>query len=119
MAYFARGSIGGASAIRGVCPTIPYRNATAMADWLCETYGFEKQRVIKGGNGEVQHAQLAFGDGLILVVQVEDLRLERLVVHPDQVGGVETQACYLVVPDIEMHCATAKKKGAEIVSGIE
>jgi uncharacterized glyoxalase superfamily protein PhnB len=119
MAYFAKSSARAACGKKAVCPTIPYRNTTAMVDWLCNTLGFEKQRVLKSETGEVQHAQLAFGDGLILVVRAEDSKLERLVVHPDQIGGVETQACYVVVPDVEAHCAAAGRKGAEIVSGIE
>ena len=90
-----------------------------MVDWLSDAYGFEKQGIVKGENGELQHAQVAFGDSMLAVVRVEDKKLERLVVHPDQIGGVETQACYLVVPDIDAHYARATAKGAEIVSGIE
>jgi uncharacterized glyoxalase superfamily protein PhnB len=119
MIYLAGNSTRVAGGIRAVCPTIPYRNATAMVDWLCNTLGFQKQCILESENGEIQHAQLIFGESLILVVRVEDSKLERLVVHPDQVGGVETQACYLVVPDIEAHYAAACKSGAEIVSGVE
>jgi uncharacterized glyoxalase superfamily protein PhnB len=90
-----------------------------MVDWLSDVYGFEKRGIVKSENGEFQHAQLAFGDSMLAVVRVEDKKLERLVVHPDQIGGVETQTCYLVVPDIDAHFARATAKGAEIVSGIE
>jgi uncharacterized glyoxalase superfamily protein PhnB len=98
---------------------MPYRNALAMVDWLCDVYGFEKRRVITSKAGEFRQAQLAFGDSMILVVPIADSKLERLVVHPDQIGGVETQACYLVVPDIDAHYARATAKGAEIISAIE
>jgi uncharacterized glyoxalase superfamily protein PhnB len=91
----------------------------AMVDWLSEAYGLEKRRLATSESGGFQRAQLACGDSIILVVGAEDPKLERLVVHPDQIGGVETQACYLVVSDIDAHFARAVAKGAEIVSGIE
>src|SRR5262245_63836413 len=89
-----------------------------MADWLCDAFGFERQLVVKGDSGKVKHAQLAFGESIIMVVPVEGSAFEKLVVHPDQVGGVETQTCYLVVPDVEAHQARAKAKGADITFGI-
>ena len=119
MTHLAKISTSAASAVGAIVPTIPYRDAGAMVDWLSEAYGFEKQRVVRSDNGELQHALLTFGDSMIIVVGIEDKKLERLIVHPDQIGGVETQACYLVVPDIDAHCARATAKGAEIVSGIE
>jgi uncharacterized glyoxalase superfamily protein PhnB len=104
---------------KAIVPTLTYRNAAAMADWLCDAYGFEKQRVVTDASGTLAHAQLAYGGSILFVAGVDDAKLERLVVHPDRIGGVETQACYLVVPDIDAHCARAAAKGAEIVSGIE
>jgi uncharacterized glyoxalase superfamily protein PhnB len=100
-----------------VVPTIPYRDVVAMVDWLGEAFGFQKQLVVRDG-GEVKHAQLSFGDSTIMVFPVQDLATEQLVAHPDQVGGVETQTCYLVVTDVDAHFANAKAKGAEIVFGI-
>ena len=107
-----------ANAKSAIVPTIPYRDTAAMVDWLSDAFGFQKQHVAKGENGEIKHARLAFGDSTIMVFPVEDLASERLVVHPDQVGGVETQTCYLVVSDIDAHYARAKAKGADIIFGI-
>jgi uncharacterized glyoxalase superfamily protein PhnB len=98
---------------------MPYRDPTAMVNWLSEAYGFEKRRFVSDENGEFQFAQLAFGDNTIMVVRADDARFERLIVHPDRIGGVETQACYLVVSDIDAHYARATAKGAEIVSKME
>jgi uncharacterized glyoxalase superfamily protein PhnB len=97
---------------------MPYRNAAAMVDWLSDAYGFEKRRVVTSANGEIRYAQLDFSGGTIMVVPVQDPTHERLLVHPDQVGGVETQTCYLVVPEIDSHYAKAISCGAEIISGI-
>ena len=105
-------------ATRAVVSVIAYRDTVAMVDWLCDALGFEKQLVVKGENGEVKHAQLAFGESIIIVVPVGDSAFEKLVVHPDQIGGVETQTCYLIVADVEAHYARAKANGAEIIFGV-
>jgi uncharacterized glyoxalase superfamily protein PhnB len=118
MAYSARNSAPAEKAVRAIVPTIPYRDALAMAEWLCAAYGFEK-RAVTSANDELRYAQLAFGDHVVMVVRAQESNLERLVVHPDQIGGAETQACYLVVSDIEAHYARAIANGAEIVFGIE
>ena len=104
--------------IMAVVPTIPYRNLFVMVDWLCEAFGFQKGLVVRSESGDVKHAHLSLGDSTIMVFPVQDLATEMLVAHPDQVGGVETQTCYIVVADVEAHYATAKDKGAEIIFGI-
>jgi uncharacterized glyoxalase superfamily protein PhnB len=119
MVHFGKSSMRAETGERAVVPIVPYRNAMAMVDWLSDVYGLEKRRVVKDENGEVKRAELAFGDSVIMVVPVQDATLERLVVHPDQIGGVETQTCYMVVADIDAHYARATAKGAEIVSGIQ
>src|SRR5262245_42240234 len=111
-------SISMSNDIRAVVPTITYRNTTAMVEWLCDTFGFRRQLIVKGEMGEVKHAELAFGESMIIVDAVEHSPFEKLVVHPDQIGGVETQTCYLIVHDVEAHYAKVKAKNAEIICGI-
>jgi uncharacterized glyoxalase superfamily protein PhnB len=89
-----------------------------MVEWLCDAFGFRKQLIVKGENSEVKHAELAFGESVIMVVPARDTPFEKVVVHPDQIGGVETQACYLVVADVEGHYAKASVKGAKIIFDI-
>src|SRR5262245_8443362 len=119
MAYSAGSSTGAGSPTKAIVPTIPYRDPAAMVGWLSDAYGFEKRRVANGENGEFRYAQLVCGGDMVVVVRADDSKLERLVVHPDQIGGVETQTCYVVVSDVDAHCARATAAGAEIVSGIE
>ena len=111
-------SIGISNDIRAVVPTMPYRNTTAMVDWLCDALGFQRQVIVKGEDEKIKHAELTFGESMIMVVGVQDFPFEKLVVHPDQVGGVETQTCYLIVADVEAHFARAKAKGAEIIFAV-
>jgi uncharacterized glyoxalase superfamily protein PhnB len=104
--------------IRAVVPIMPYRNTIEMVDWLCDAFGFQRQVIVKGEDKKIKHAELTFGECMIMVVGVQDSPFEKLVVHPDQIGGVETQTCYLVVADVEAHFARAKAKGAEIIFAV-
>jgi uncharacterized glyoxalase superfamily protein PhnB len=45
-----------------VIPGLYYCNPKAMIEWLCETFGFEKQLLIAGSNNVVMHSQLTFGE---------------------------------------------------------
>src|SRR6516164_5285115 len=104
--------------IRAVVPTMPYHNTVAMVEWLCDAFGFQRRFIVKGEDGAIKHAELTFGESMIMVVPVQDTPFEKLVVHPNQLGGVETQTCYLVVNDVDAHYAKAKAKGAEIIFGV-
>jgi uncharacterized glyoxalase superfamily protein PhnB len=104
--------------IRAIVPTMPYHNTAVMVDWLCDAFGFQRRLIVKGEDGTIKHAELIFGESMIMVVPVQDTPFEKLVVHPKQLGGVETQTCYLVVTDVDEHYAKAKTKGAEIIFGV-
>lgn len=102
-----------------VIPCLRYRDASAMIEWLCKAFGFEKHAVYADGD-VVQHAQLAFGNGMIMLGSVDNgTAWGRRIVQPDEIGRRETQACYVVVADCAAHCAQAKAAGAEIVDDLE
>ena len=48
-------------------PAIRYRDAAAAIDWLCEAFGFERHLVVPGEGGTIAHAQLAFGNGMVML----------------------------------------------------
>jgi uncharacterized glyoxalase superfamily protein PhnB len=103
-----------------VIPGIYYRNAKAMIDWLCETFGFEKQLVIAGPNGVVMHSQLTFGNGMIMIGSVDSGTPGSVLVrHPDEVGRTETQMLSLLVTDCAELYAKARTAGATILSELE
>lgn len=103
-----------------VIPGLRYRNAPAMIDWLCRVFGFEKQVVIPGPEGVVLHAQLTFGNGMIMIGSVgSGTASSNLLKQPDEVGGAETQAPYLVVTDIDAIYARAQAAGARILIELE
>ena len=102
-----------------VIPCLRYRNAAAAIEWLCDVFGFEKQMVIPGDGGTIAHAQLSFGNGMIMVGSVQDSAFGRLMKQPDEIGGAETQSSYVIVADADTIYARAKAAGAEIMLDIK
>ena len=50
-----------------IIPCLRYRNAPAAIDWLCAAFGFEKHAVHANPDGSIAHAQLNFGNGMIML----------------------------------------------------
>jgi len=103
----------------GVIPTLRYRDAAAAIDWLCAAFGFERHLVVPGEHGAIAHAQLTFGNGMIMLGSARDDDFGRLQKPPRDVGGVCTQSAYVVVLDADAHYARAVAAGAEIVIDIK
>lgn len=100
-----------------VIPAMRYRDPAAAVDWLCRAFGFERNLVVPGEDGNIVHAQLAFGNGMIMLGPVAATEFGALMRQPDEAGG-ETQTAYLIVADADAHYARAKSAGAEIVMEI-
>jgi uncharacterized glyoxalase superfamily protein PhnB len=101
-----------------VIPSLRYRNAPAAIDWLCQVFGFEKQLVVPNPDGTIAHAELSFGNGMIMLGSVADTEFGRLMKQPDEIGGAETQSAYVIVSDADLVYARAKAANAEIVRDI-
>ncbi len=107
------------STVATIIPCLRYRNAMAMIDWLCKAFGFEKHAVYADGD-VVQHAQLTFGHGMIMLGSVDNASAwGKHVAQPEEIGGRETQSCCVIVADCAAHYAQAKAAGAEIVDELE
>jgi uncharacterized glyoxalase superfamily protein PhnB len=100
-------------------PCLRYRDAVAAIEWLCDAFGFERHLVVPNEDGSIAHAELSFGNGMIMVGQVLDTPFGRLMKQPDEVGGAETQSAYLIVSDADLLYNQAKVSGAEIVLDIK
>ena len=101
-----------------VIPSLRYRNAPAAIDWLCQVFGFEKQLVVPNPDGTIAHAELSFGNGMIMLGSVADTEFGRLMKQPDEIGGAETQSAYVIVSDADLVYARAKAANAETVRDI-
>src|SRR5258705_3416261 len=71
-----------------IVPSLRYRNALAAIDWLIRAFGFEKQAVYLGpDNTTVMHAQLTFGNGMIMLGSVDNGgEYSQLMVQADEIG---------------------------------
>jgi uncharacterized glyoxalase superfamily protein PhnB len=99
-----------------VTPCLRYRDAEAAIDWLCGVFGFERHLVVPEAPGTIAHAQLSFGNGMIMLGSVSsDSDYGKLIVQPDRVGGLQTQTVYLTVSDADLVYRQAREAGAEIV----
>ena len=50
-----------------ICPAVFYDDAGKAIDWLCRAFGFEVQLKIEGEGGRIEHSELRFGEGLVMV----------------------------------------------------
>jgi uncharacterized glyoxalase superfamily protein PhnB len=101
-----------------VIPSMRYRDAPKMIDWLCEAFGFARHMVVSGDDGSIAHAQLTLGQGMIMLGSARDDEYGAMV-KPPQAGATLTQAAYVVIPDADAHFARAKKAGAKIVRDLQ
>ena len=95
-------------------PALGYRDARAAADWLERAFGFVRHAVHDGPDGGVAHAEMRFGNGMVMLSSVQDTPFGRLMKQPDEIGGCETQSAYLIVDDADAVYAIAKAAGAKI-----
>lgn len=102
-----------------VIPALRYRDATAAIEWLCRAFGFEQHLVVPGKDGAIAHAELSFGNGMIMVGSVGDSEFGKLMAQPEDIGGSETQCSYLIVSDADAVYARAKAAGARMVLDIK
>jgi uncharacterized glyoxalase superfamily protein PhnB len=104
-----------------VVPCLKYRDAPTAIEWLCLTFGFAKHAVHLNDDGTVAHAQLTFGNGMVMLSSVEKVQTEwgRLMKQPDEVKGAVTQSAYLIVQNADAVYASAKAAGAKIAIEIK
>jgi len=92
-----------------------YDDAAKAIDWLCNAFGFEVRLKVEGEGGRIEHSELAFGEGLIMVAEAA-AKAEKFSYRrsPGQAGGANTQNLMVYVDDVEAHCRRAREAGATI-----
>jgi uncharacterized glyoxalase superfamily protein PhnB len=101
-----------------VIPGHRYRNATAAIDWLSRVFGFECHAVYEGENGTIAHAELTLGGGMIMLGSGKDDEYGKGFRSPDELGGIETRSCYIVVQDADAAYARAVDAGAMVTNSL-
>lgn len=94
---------------KDIYPALQYRDARAAIDWLERAFGFKRAQVHDGEHGDVAHAELRYGDGMIMLGSQKQGEDDRFGDHTGQ------EWCYVVVEDADAHHDRAKAAGAEIV----
>ena len=102
-----------------VIPTIQYKDAVKAIEWLCKTFGFEKHLVVPGENDTIRHAQLTFGNAMIMLGSQNDGDYGKLIRTPSDLNGFNTQAPYIVVENTDEHYKKAVQAGAQILIDIK
>jgi uncharacterized glyoxalase superfamily protein PhnB len=94
-----------------------YDDALAAINWLCRAFGFEVRLKVLTPEGRLQHSELLYGEGVIMVGQNgKSSDPARLTCSPRSIGGANTQSIMIYVDDVDEHCARARAAGAKIDS---
>lgn len=104
-----------------VVPCLRYRDAPKAIEWLCSVFGFEEHLVVPNDDGTIAHAQLSFGNGMVMLGSATKAQnaFDHLIQQPDALGGVETQSPYLVVADADAVYQRVMAAGGKIEMAIK
>jgi uncharacterized glyoxalase superfamily protein PhnB len=99
---------------------LSYRDADRAVEWLVRAFGFEKHAVYHDPDGKVIHAELSFGNGMIMLGPFAKGEFgKRFMTMPDLAGGRGTQSICVIVDDADAHHARAVAGGAEIIMALK
>jgi len=102
-----------------IIPTLRYKDAPAAMEWLCDAFGFKKHLVVPGENGTIAHAQLSYGNAMIMLGSENNDEYGKLLGLPKDLNGLNTQAPYIVVEEVDEHYQRAVAAGAAIVMDLK
>jgi uncharacterized glyoxalase superfamily protein PhnB len=92
-----------------IFPTLRYNDAHAAIDLLVNAFGFTRRAVYEDDNGVVQHAELAYSDGVIMLGDAPREPDSNRLDMPIGGGSV-----YIVIDDPDAHYERAKTAGVKI-----
>lgn len=94
-----------------IIPYLLYEDVAAAVDWLERAFGFtERGRRFSGPDGKVSHAEVALGDGVVMMgCPGPEYR------SPKRLGQA-TQQLYIYVEDVDAHFERARAAGATILA---
>lgn len=87
-------------------PCLGYRDPRAAIDWLERAFGFERMMIHPESGEPVVHAELAFGDGVLMVGTLS----EEDAARPKR----RFNAPYVYVADPDAHFTRAVAAGADV-----
>ena len=95
-----------------IFPTLRYRDAPAAIEWLGRAFGFEPRMVVDGAPGTVAHAELTYGNAMIMLGTARPPESDTYSAAAPPPGS---GSLYLVIKDPDAHHDRAAAAGADIV----
>ena len=95
-----------------------YEDAARAIDWICEAFGFEIRLKVEGEGGRIEHSELVYGEGVIMVGSAGGERegMDRSKLKsPISIDGANTMGLCVYVDDVDAHCERARAAGADIM----
>ena len=102
-----------------ISSSVYYEDPKAAIDWLVSAFGFEVKMIVEGEGGRIEHSELTFGEGLIMVGGAgarssgKEAWQEKQS-SPKTLDGRNTQSMCIHIDDADAHCARARAAGAII-----
>lgn len=93
-----------------IYPSLRYRDAKAAIGFLERAFGFELVASHEGPDGRIQHAEMRWGDSMIMFGEETEETVERFGEHAGRSWS------YVTVTDADAHHDRAKAAGAEITN---
>jgi uncharacterized glyoxalase superfamily protein PhnB len=91
-----------------IYPVLKYEDARAAIDFLERAFGFEPLNIYDGEHGGVAHAELRFGENVVMLGSTGEG-------DPRFNQGAGRTSVYLVVDEVDSRHERARKAGAEIL----
>ncbi|MFJ9299296.1 VOC family protein [Streptomyces asoensis] len=101
----------GTSARPGICPALLYADAKAAIRQLTQALGFTELSVYEGEDGAVVHAELAQGNGVVMLGSKGRGGVFDTAMKDGGPAGV-----YVVVDDVDAHHRRAVEHGVEVLT---
>ncbi|MFJ6630539.1 VOC family protein [Streptomyces sp. NPDC091376] len=93
-----------------ICPTLLYADAKAAIKQLTEAFGFTGSAVFEGEDGKVVHAELSYGNGMVMLgSKGTGSEFDKLMASSGPVG------VFVHVDDADAHHDRAVEHGVEIL----
>jgi len=99
-----------------------YEDANHMIEWLKRAFGFIEHAVYRNAEGDVEHAELMLGNGMIMIGSSKAKAKETTVhwyVSPREAKDLVTSSFYLVTADCRAAFERAQAAGAGVLLPLE
>jgi uncharacterized glyoxalase superfamily protein PhnB len=91
-----------------IYPVLKYRDAHAAIDFLERAFGMERREVHEGEAGKVVHAELRFGDEVVMLSEAG-------AGDPVYDQGIGRTSVYVALDDVDALHDRAQAAGAEVI----